>query len=146
MASLQGTFSSQNICWTLFRLLIQTGFVSLSPQQCCRMWSDRYHSSLKATFPCSANCSRTVLDQTSSCCRLMSSCCSFALTPGLNTDRKKCLRSDADFSLIPPNKGVWGGGGGLSRLVFTPINWRGGGGGGGGRENKPADLDLDQTF
>ena len=86
-------------CW--FR---QTGFVSWSPQQCCRMWSDRYYSSLKATFPCSANCSRTVLAQTSFCCRLMSSCCSFALTPRLNTDRKKCLRSDSVLNLIPTNK------------------------------------------
>ena len=58
----------------------------------------------RATFPCSANCSHTVLDQTSSCCRLMFSCCSFALTPRLTTDRKKCLRSDTDLSLIPPNK------------------------------------------
>ena len=45
----------------------------------------------RATFPCSANSSRTVLDQTSSCCRLMSLCCSFALTNKMNKDYFYCL-------------------------------------------------------
>ena len=55
-------------------------------------------------FLIALNCSRAVLDQTSSCCRLLSSCCFFALTPRLNTERKKCSRSDTNLNLIPSNK------------------------------------------
>ena len=88
MASFQRTFSSQLICRTPFRLLIETnGFCFLFTKAVLLdvEWPVSFQSQGLLFFV--ALTAHAVLDQTSYCCPLMSSCCSFTLTPNLNTER-----------------------------------------------------------